>query len=93
MFSTKPILYPGNWEENGDGMVDLTPLEQNVVRALQELGATDESKMKTADDVMKKSKMAKGQIANTLITLVNKGVVVRKAREKSAGYFVKKTEG
>ena len=74
-------------------MVDLTPLEQNVVRALQELGASDESKMKTADDVMKKSKMAKGQIANTLITLVNKGVVVRKAREKSAGYFVKKTEG
>ncbi len=74
-------------------MVDLTPLEQNVVRALQELGATDESKMKTADDVMKKSKMPKGQIANTLITLVNKGVVVRKAREKSAGYFVKKTEG
>ncbi len=74
-------------------MVDLTPIEQNIVRALQELGASDETKMKTADDVMKKCKMAKGQIANALITLVNKGVVVRKAREKSAGYFVKKQEG
>jgi len=74
-------------------MVDLTPIEQNILRALQELGASDESKMKTADDVMKKSKMAKGQIANALITLVNKGVVVRKAREKSAGYFLKKIEG
>ncbi|MFH0817117.1 MAG: transcriptional regulator [Candidatus Micrarchaeota archaeon] len=74
-------------------MVELTPLEQSVVRALQELGASDETKMKTADDVMKKSKMAKGQITNTLVMLVNKGVVVRKAREKSAGYFVKKQEG
>lgn len=74
-------------------MVELTPIEQNVLRALQELGASEESKMRTADDVMKKSKMPKGQIANALITLVNKGVVARKAREKSAGYFVKKTEG
>ncbi|MFH1470960.1 MAG: transcriptional regulator [Candidatus Micrarchaeota archaeon] len=74
-------------------MVDLTPLEQKIVRALQDFGANDESKMKTADDVMMKSKMPKGQIANALVTLVNKGVVVRRVREKSAGYFVKKTEG
>ena len=73
-------------------MVELTPLEQNIMRALQELGATDETKMKTADDVMKKSRMAKGQVTNALVTLVNKGVVVRKAREKSAGYFVKKMD-
>jgi predicted transcriptional regulator len=73
-------------------MVELSPLEQKIVSALQELGATDETKMKTADDVMKKSKMAKGQVTNALVTLVNKGVVVRKAREKSAGYFAKKIE-
>jgi predicted transcriptional regulator len=73
-------------------MVELNPLEQKIVGALSELGATDETKMKTADDVMKKSKMAKGQVTNALVTLVNKGVVVRKAREKSAGYFVKKTD-
>ena len=71
-------------------MVELNPLEQKIVGALQELGATDETKMKTADDVMKKSKMAKGQVTSALVTLVNKGVVVRKVREKSAGYFAKK---
>jgi predicted transcriptional regulator len=74
-------------------MADLNPLEQKIVNALKEFGATDETKMKTADDVMKKSNMPKGQVTSALVTLVNKGIVVRKAREKSAGYFVKKTEG
>ncbi|MBI4399263.1 transcriptional regulator [Candidatus Micrarchaeota archaeon] len=71
-------------------MADLNPIEQMIVKALQELGATDENKMKTADDIAKKTNRPKGQITNTLVLLVQKGVIDRKAREKAAGYYLKK---
>ncbi|MEM3030728.1 MAG: helix-turn-helix domain-containing protein [Candidatus Micrarchaeia archaeon] len=70
-------------------MAELTPIEQIIVKALQELGATGEDKMKTADDVQKKCNRPKGQVANALTSLVQKGVVIRKAREKAAGYYLK----
>jgi len=70
-------------------MAELTPIEQIIVKALQELGATAEDKMKTADDVQKKCNRPKGQVTNALTSLVQKGIVVRKAREKAAGYYLK----
>lgn len=70
-------------------MTELTPIEQIIVKSLQEIGAKDESSMKTADDVMKKCNRPKGQVSNALVSLVQKGIVIRKAREKAAGYFLK----
>lgn len=70
-------------------MAELTPIEEIILKTLQELGASSEDKMKTADDVQKKCNRPKGQVSNALVSLVQKGVVLRKAREKAAGYFLK----
>jgi predicted transcriptional regulator len=72
-------------------MAELTPFEEKVLKALVELGASDESKMKTADHVQKKCGLPKGQVANALISLVNKGLVKRVVREKASGYYYTKT--
>lgn len=69
-------------------MVELTPIEQVVVKAMQELGATKEDVIKTADDITKKSNRPKGLVTNTLVTLAQKGVIKRVAREKAAGYYI-----
>ena len=71
-------------------MAELTPMEDKVLKALVELGATDENKMKTADNVMKKVNMAKGMVASALINLANKGIIKRVVREKASGYYVLK---
>jgi len=73
-------------------MADLTPIEQVILKAMEEIGASGEDKMKTADDIMKKCNRPKGQVSNALVSLVQKGVVARKAREKAAGYFIIKKE-
>ncbi|MEM3370066.1 MAG: transcriptional regulator [Candidatus Micrarchaeia archaeon] len=69
-------------------MVDLNPFEDKVLRALIDIGATSEEKMKTADHVMKKTNLAKGIVGNALTSLVNKGLIKRVAREKASGYYV-----
>lgn len=69
-------------------MVDLNPMEQLVVNALKELGATKDTSIKTADDVMKKCNRPKGVVNNTLVSLVQKGVIKRVAREKASGYYI-----
>jgi predicted transcriptional regulator len=71
-------------------MADLTPAEEKVVKAMQELGATDEAKMKTADDVARKVGMGKGIVNGALQSLIAKGLLRRKAREKAAGYYLVK---
>jgi predicted transcriptional regulator len=71
-------------------MAELTPMEDKVLKALVEIGATDEHNMKTADNVMKKVNMAKGMVASALINLANKGVIKRVVREKASGYYVVK---
>jgi len=68
-------------------MVELNPQEQKILATLHSLGATAPDKLKTADDVMKASNLAKGVVGNVLTSLVNKGVVKRVAREKAAGYY------
>jgi predicted transcriptional regulator len=70
-------------------MVELTPIEEIVVKAMKELGATSENSLKTADDIMRKCNRPKGQVNNALLSLVQKGIVVRKVREKAAGYYLK----
>ncbi|MDD5317279.1 MAG: helix-turn-helix domain-containing protein [Candidatus ainarchaeum sp.] len=70
-------------------MVELNPIEQAVLRALGDLGATAEDKPKTADDVTRKANRPKGQVNNALVGLVQKGVVGRRVREKASGYYVK----
>ena len=69
-------------------MVELTPIEQIIIKAMEELGATKEDSVKTADDITKKSNRPKGLVTNTLVTLAQRGIVKRVAREKAAGYYV-----
>ena len=72
-------------------MVELTPIEQIVIAAMKELGATKDTTIKTADDITKKSNRPKGLVTNTLVTLAQKGVIKRVAREKAAGYYIVST--
>ena len=72
-------------------MVELTPIEQAIVDAMQELGATKDTSIKTADDITKKSNRPKGLVTNALVALTQKGVIKRVAREKAAGYYILKT--
>ena len=69
-------------------MAELTPIEQIVIKAMEELGATREDSLKTADDITKKSNRPKGLVTNTLVILMQKGVIKRVAREKASGYYI-----
>jgi predicted transcriptional regulator len=69
-------------------MVDLNPVEQLVLSAMRDLGATKENSIKTADDIMKKCNRPKGMVNNVLMALVQKGVIKRVAREKASGYYI-----
>ena len=69
-------------------MADLDPVEQLIVKAMQELGATKETTLKTADDITKKTNRPKGLITNKLVILAQKGVIKRIAREKASGYYL-----
>ncbi|HUC39141.1 MAG TPA: hypothetical protein VL944_03360 [Candidatus Acidoferrum sp.] len=69
-------------------MAEMTPIEELVVKAMQELGATKDSVIKTADDIAKKCNRPKGMVANTLVSLMQKNVIKRIAREKASGYYV-----
>ncbi len=71
-------------------MTDLTPIEQTIIEAMKELGATKDTVIKTADDITKKSNRPKGLVTNALVSLANKGVIKRVAREKAAGYYIVK---
>ena len=71
-------------------MAELTTIEQAILKALEDLGATNEKSIKTADDIMKKANKPKGLVTNTLVELAKKGSIKRVAREKAAGYYVLK---
>lgn len=68
-------------------MVEFNPMEQAVLKAMQELGAKNAESIKTADDIAKKCNRPKSMITNTLTSLVQRNAVKRVAREKSAGYY------
>jgi predicted transcriptional regulator len=67
---------------------ELTPIEKIIVKAFQELGATKENALKTADDIAKKSNRPKSMVTNTMVALAQKGIIKRVAREKAAGYYL-----
>ncbi|MHB1830031.1 MAG: helix-turn-helix domain-containing protein [Candidatus Micrarchaeaceae archaeon] len=69
-------------------MVDLNPLETLVVQSMRELGAVSDEKKKTADDIAKKCNRPKSMVNNALVSLSDKGVIKRVAREKASGYYV-----
>ena len=73
-------------------MVELSPIERLIIGAMKEIGATKDSTLKTADDIARKSNRPKSLVTNTLVTLAQKGVVKRVAREKAAGYYLLQTE-
>ena len=60
------------------------------MQAMQELGAVKDTAIKTADDITKKSNRPKGLVTNALVSLAQKGVIKRVAREKAAGYYIVK---
>ncbi len=63
-------------------------MEELIVQALRDLGATKDTVIKTADDIAKKCNRPKGMVTNTLVVLIQKGVIKRIAREKAAGYHL-----
>ncbi len=67
---------------------ELSPMEKLVVQAMQELGSTGEEKKKTADDIAKRCNRPKGLVTNALVTLSQKNMIKRVAREKAAGYYL-----
>ena len=68
--------------------MELTDREKKIVDALKMLGATAMDKLKTADDIARKAALPKNLVSNDLLTLSNKKVVKRVAREKAAGYYL-----
>ncbi|HDR53714.1 MAG TPA: transcriptional regulator [archaeon] len=52
------------------------------------LGCNSEDACKSADQIMEKAKMGKGQINTGLMELIDKGVVKRIAKSKRAGYYI-----
>jgi len=69
-------------------MVELTDWENKVVEAMKLLNATSEKNLKTADQIAKAASLPKGRVANVLLSLVNKKIVKRVARQKAAGYYL-----
>ncbi len=71
-------------------MVELSGNAEKIYSSLNAMGAISEEKMKTADDIMKKVSIGKAQINSALKELMEKKMVKRVARQKSAGYFALK---
>jgi DNA-binding IclR family transcriptional regulator len=71
-------------------MAELTPAGQKAYDALKRLGATSPDALKTADDIMRTSRLPKGMTNNALMELVAKGFARRVARQKAAGYYLMK---
>ena len=69
-------------------MAELTEDEKKIVEALKSFGARSEEKLKDTDSIARATLMPKGKVANIILSLVNKKVLKRIAREKAAGYFI-----
>ena len=69
-------------------MVELTPIENVILEAMKEIGATSDEKKKTADDIAKKCNRPKSMVTNALVSLSQKGAIKRVVREKASGYYL-----
>ena len=66
----------------------VSPNAMKVYEALKTFGANSSEKIKSADQVMEKAKLGKGQINAALAELQKNKVVKRMARSKRAGYYI-----
>ena len=66
----------------------LSPNAIKVYRAMKDLNFASEEKMGTAERITQTSKLPKNMALNALQELQTKGIVRRKVREKSAGYYL-----
>jgi DNA-binding IclR family transcriptional regulator len=66
----------------------LSPNAVKVYRAMKDLNYVGEEKMGTAERITQTSKLPKNMALNSLQELQAKGLARRKAREKSAGYYL-----
>ena len=69
-------------------MVELSPFGRKVYDAMEVLGAVAEDKTKSADQIMEKAKLGKGQVNSGLQELLKKKIAKRKAKSKRAGYYI-----
>lgn len=61
-----------------------------VYKSMKELGMLSEEKMGTAERITQTTRLPKTMVMNALQELQTKGFARRKAREKTAGYFLVK---
>lgn len=69
-------------------MVELGPFARKVYDAMEVLGATADDKTKSADQIMEKAKLGKGQTNMGLQELLRKKIAKRIAKSKRAGYYI-----
>lgn len=69
---------------------EMTDQQRKLYELLKQLNATGPDHGKTADDIMRAGKLAKGQMLNLLQELEKKGIVKRLARDKAAWYYLAK---
>lgn len=72
------------------GMSGIGPFARKVYEALELLDAKSEETSRSADQVMKKLSLGKGQISRGLQELKKKGIVDRISKQKRAGYYIVK---
>ena len=68
----------------------LSDRAEKVYQAMKQSGFTTEDKMITADKVSAMAKLPKGMAIQALQELESKGFAKRRARDKSAGYYLTK---
>ncbi len=71
-------------------MVSLGPFAKKVYDAMVTLGAVSDNSVKSADQIMEKAKLGKGQTNQGLQELMKHRIVSRMARSKRAGYYISK---
>ncbi len=65
-------------------------MEQDVIKAMQALGADKESGTKSVDEIAKKANRPSGLVANVLSSLTVKKAVKRVTKDKAAKYYAAK---
>lgn len=63
---------------------------QKVYQAMKDAGLTSEERMRDAEQITNLSKLPKNFVLQALQELQSKGYIKRRAREKSAGYYITK---
>lgn len=70
--------------------MSLTPIEQKVYDAMKKGGATEDSKAKKVDDIVKMAGAGKGQVASALASLTSKGYAAVGGPSRANAYYLKK---